>query len=127
MTEYDEWFAWVDFWTDPECVTDRIRIGAALTEFFALVRIEAARNEGHNHTYMFAMRVGGVDGDHHRAWVIDQMVRILCGVALGENGAPAYMGNREWAENAEYRAWVSERCDGEDGPETYSWYTGIAP
>jgi hypothetical protein len=26
-----------------------------------------------------ANRYGGIDGDHHRAWVIDQMVRALTG------------------------------------------------
>lgn len=26
-----------------------------------------------------AVRFGGVGGDHHKAWVIDQMVRALCG------------------------------------------------
>ena len=26
-----------------------------------------------------AVRYGGIDGDHHKAWVIDQMVRVLAG------------------------------------------------
>lgn len=47
------------------------------------------------------------DGSHHKAWVIDQMVRALTG--------PSY---DEWI--AAYRA-------GEDGPETYSWDEGIPP
>lgn len=50
---------------------------------------------------------GGIDGDHHKAWVIDQMVRVLVG--------------------DDYDAWVADACDGEDGPETYEWDTGIAP
>jgi hypothetical protein len=50
---------------------------------------------------------GANDGAHHKMWVIDQMVR-----ALTRDG---------------YEAWVKNFCDGEDGPETYSWDTGIAP
>jgi hypothetical protein len=54
-----------------------------------------------------ALRYGGIDGDNHKAWVIDQMVRALCGKA--------------------YKQWVKEACDGEDGPNTYTWDEGTAP
>jgi hypothetical protein len=54
-----------------------------------------------------AVRFGGIDGDHHKAWVIDQMIRILA---------------RE-----KYDDIVREARAGEDGPETYDWDTGIAP
>jgi len=50
---------------------------------------------------------GQVDGQHHLRWVIDQAVRILTGEGYG--------------------AWITEYCDGEDGPGTYSWDEGIAP
>lgn len=43
------------------------------------------------------------DGEHHKMWVIDQMVRILS----GEN----------------YDKWVKEFCDGEEG----EWDIGIPP
>jgi hypothetical protein len=52
-------------------------------------------------------RYGGIGGDHHKAWVLDQVVRILA-------------GNR-------YEQLVAHSKDGEDGPNTYSWDTGIAP
>lgn len=54
-----------------------------------------------------ALRFGGIEGDHHRAWVIDQMVRALL--------------------EDEYDEWVRVAKAGEDGPETYSWDEGIAP
>lgn len=54
-----------------------------------------------------ALRYGGVDGEHHKAWVIDQMVRKLTGV--------------------KYEGWVRAACNGEDGPDTYEWDVGIAP
>lgn len=54
-----------------------------------------------------ALQYGGIDGAHHKAWVIDQMVRALTGDG--------------------YENWVKFAKEGEDGPETYSWDTGIAP
>lgn len=50
---------------------------------------------------------GQVDGDHHKAWVIDQIVRTLTGDG--------------------YEQWIRQYCAGEDGPMTYSWDVGIAP
>jgi hypothetical protein len=52
-------------------------------------------------------RYGGIDGAHHKQWVLDQVVRILTG--------------------RKYKAWVKEMKAGDDGPETYSWDEGIAP
>ena len=54
-----------------------------------------------------ALDHGGVDGGHHKMWVIDQVVRIL----TGEN----------------YDEIIKESEAGEDGPNTYKWDTGIAP
>lgn len=62
-------------------------------------RIEAALE--------IANQYGGTDEAHHKAWVIDQMVRALA-----------------WAR---YEKWVRDHKDGEDGPETYGWDEGIAP
>ena len=56
-----------------------------------------------------AMRYGQIDGDHHKAWVIDQMVRELLGC------------------QEKYVIWVEEYERGEDGPQTYEWDSGIAP
>lgn len=54
-----------------------------------------------------AVQYGGIDGAHHKDWVIDQMVRVLAG--------------------DEYEQVVALACDGADGPDTYEWNTGIAP
>jgi hypothetical protein len=54
-----------------------------------------------------AVRYGWIDGGHHKAWVIDQVIRILA----GDN----------------YGTIVAESKAGEDGPDTYSWDVGIAP
>ncbi len=50
---------------------------------------------------------GGIDGAHHKTWVIDQMVRALCG--------------------PNYNAWVKHHKHGKDGPDTYEWDEGIPP
>lgn len=48
-----------------------------------------------------------VDGDHHKMWVIDQMIRALTG--------------------DDYDKFIAELNYGEDGPDTYTWDTGVAP
>ena len=50
---------------------------------------------------------GGIDGEHHKQWVIDQIAHILTG--------------------ERYAEWVADMKDGYDGPNTYKWYEGIAP
>ena len=65
----------------------------------AIQRRDAALNLAH--------RFGGFEKAHNKAWVIDQMVRILSG--------------------DEYEAWVTAQKAGEDGPDTYRWENGICP
>lgn len=49
---------------------------------------------------------GGIDGAHHKQWLLDQLVHVLAD---------------------DYEQWVAEYQKGEDGPETYLWDEGIAP
>lgn len=78
-----------------------------------------------------AMAYGQTDGGHHKAWVIDQMVRCLTacptvrGTAVDANG-------REYTydtlgESEQYREFIAEHNAGEDGPDTYTWDEGVAP
>ena len=46
-------------------------------------------------------------GEHHKMWVIDQIVRAI----MKDN----------------YDNFITAFCDGEEGANTYSWDTGIAP
>ena len=50
---------------------------------------------------------GQIDGDHHKAWVIDQIVKILT--------------------KDKYDEWVRNYVYDEETGDTYSWYKGIAP
>jgi hypothetical protein len=56
-----------------------------------------------------AEQYGGIEGEHHKTWVIDRMVRALLGTPEA------------------YAAWVVAMKAGADGPETYQWDEGIAP
>lgn len=77
------------------------------------------------------LEIGVPDGDHHKAWIIDQTVRILTGcptehrIANDVNGAE--YGYEALGESVEYRAFLDRHNEGEDGAETYSWDEGIAP
>lgn len=50
---------------------------------------------------------GGIDGEHHKQWVLDQVVRILTG--------------------KEYEQWVMRFEERDDALDTYEWDEGIAP
>jgi len=55
----------------------------------------------------FISQYGGIDGAHHKAWLIDQVVRTLtC---------------------EQYTKWIKEYCFGDDGDNTYEWDEGIPP
>jgi hypothetical protein len=62
---------------------------------------------GESAALMFLLHNGQINGAHHKAWVIDQAVRLL---AVDE-----------------YERVIAEACAGEDGPDTYSWDCGIIP
>lgn len=86
-------------------------------------RIEAA--------IALAVEYGGIDGSHHKAWVIDQMVRALCGCHAKTVGGKRTNGE-EWSftsylTNDQYEKLVAIAKHGEDGPDTYEWDEGIAP
>jgi len=55
------------------------------------------------------LQYGGIDGGHHKQWVLDQVVQQL-------------LGHKE-----AYKAWIKSYEGGEDGPKTYEWDKGIAP
>lgn len=78
---------------------------------------------------MYAVRYGGIEGDHHKAWVIDQMVRALTGCpmvveqATDANGKPYTYETQ--GKSDEYLKLVAYARG--DGPDPYDWDEGIAP
>lgn len=78
------------------------------------------------------VRDGISDGDHHKMWFIDQMVRALTGCPLVEKTGIGSVSGVSYTyevrgESPEYLAFVREYENGEDGPDTYTWEEGIAP
>jgi hypothetical protein len=78
-----------------------------------------------------AMRYGGIDGAHHKDWVIDQMVRALTGCARVEVRDKDINGKDylflKYNESETYLKFVAAAKQGVDNPETYEWNVGIAP
>lgn len=83
---------------EEESIENKDSLSEFLTEY---------TEEGADKALTMAFQYGGYDGGHHKMWVIDQMVRALTG--------------------EKYEEFVKHAMQGEDGPETYSWDTGIAP
>jgi hypothetical protein len=52
-------------------------------------------------------KYGQIEGDHHRAWVIDQVVRELTG--------------------NHYKDFIDVYCEHDGVPNAYEWNEGIAP
>jgi hypothetical protein len=74
---------------------------------------------------------GGIDGAHHKDWVLDQVTRILMNAPVTIEEARWENGETELRYSVgtsdEYEEWVRQLKDGEDGPDTYDYSTGIAP
>ena len=78
----------------------------------------------------YAVKYGGIDGAHHKDWVIDQMVRALtnCPV-LKETYKDATGKEYEYEvqeESEEYKQLIYDACY-EDGEQIYGWEEGIPP
>ena len=76
-------------------------------------------------------RCGQIDGEHHKAWVLDQVARVLL-------GAPVTVTEARWTDHAPeerftvgtceaYESWVCAMKAGKDGPDTYGYDDGGAP
>ncbi|MBA3050500.1 MAG: hypothetical protein KKE42_10950 [Alphaproteobacteria bacterium] len=76
-------------------------------------------------------RYGQTDGAHHKAWVLDQAVRLLLGCPVVRTTLTAHNGTEFDADVVDsspaYRDWVRDMQAGEDGPDTYDYDEGIAP
>ena len=83
----------------------------------------------------YIMSYGGIDGDHHKTWVLDQIARILKGtsvevtLAKWDNHEPEYRFTTG-KPSKEYLAWVKEvkgEYDKENDEYEYGYDEGIAP
>lgn len=80
---------------------------------------------------LFIEMYGGIDGDHHKDWVLDQVARIL-------NGAPIAVKQASWSNghtelrytvgtSDQYVNWTETVQLDNDGNRVYSYNEGIAP
>lgn len=74
---------------------------------------------------------GQVDGGHHKAWAIDQIVRALTGcpdvVRTSTDINDVVYTWTDQGESPEYVQFVADYCADEDGPDSYSWDEGCPP
>lgn len=80
----------------------------------------------------FIEQYGQIDGAHHKAWVLDQVARILKGTKVTVKKATWSNGGKEYRydvgyPSGDYLEWVVAMKAGEDGPDTYGYEEGIAP
>jgi hypothetical protein len=88
-----------------EAIANRPTIGM---EAYREMSEHARAMEGEiNAALLVARQYSQIDGAHHKAWVIDRMVRALTGDG--------------------YEAWVREHKAGVHGPDTFEWDEGIPP
>ncbi len=75
---------------------------------------------------------GGCESEEHLRWLLDYVARVLTGcpkemsvvqiVNAGKLCTPEQLG-----ESNAYKVFVARYNDGDEGPDTYEWDTGVAP
>jgi hypothetical protein len=78
-----------------------------------------------------AVQYGDIEGENRKTWVIDQMVRALTGCPVVKATAYDCWGKPytfdTQGESDEYKVFIREHNEGENGLDTYEWNTGTAP
>jgi hypothetical protein len=80
----------------------------------------------------FIDHFGQIDGENHKLWVLDQVVRIHKGVKPQVKLAKWGSGQEEYRvklgePTVEYLDWVEEMKIGKEGDDSYSYDCGMAP
>jgi hypothetical protein len=77
----------------------------------------------------FIEKYGQTDGDHHKAWLLDQISRIFHGTTINivkarwDNGYFEYRISTDDQTTKKYQEWVNKMTGGGD----YDYEIGIAP
>jgi hypothetical protein len=101
----------------------------------AVVEQQTTKFKGHSkgeRSMYFLESYGGIDGTHHKDWILDQIARVMKGTPIVIKLAKWSNGQQEFRistgdPSKEYLDWVTEMKSGEDGPDTYGYEEGIAP
>lgn len=93
-----------------------------------------AQYTGADWAMLFNSMYGGIDGAHHKTWVLDQIARVLKGTPMAVTLAKWSDGQEKYrfqtgAPSAAYLAWVQEQLGDTypDGEREYGYDEGIAP
>jgi hypothetical protein len=99
--------------------------------------VEQAQTKFKDHTpfdwaMYFVEKYGQIDGEEHKAWVLDVIAQIHKGASVIIKVAKWDNGHEEFrvslSEPTEkYNNWVIDMMSGEGGENTYSYDTGTAP
>lgn len=96
---------------------------------------EESQPDGHpmqvriSNAMMLADIYGGIDGEHHKEWLLDQMVRALTGCKFEIiNGRSVDIKEVDHDKpSEEYTAWITARIEDGDYEWGEGWHEGIAP
>lgn len=94
-----------------------------------LKRFLTTNPDGPEKALDLAFNYGQIDGDHHKLWTIDQMVRALTGEHYEKfiNFYRFAPDEGEEGDRLEADEYPETDSDGEEREELYSWEEGGAP
>jgi hypothetical protein len=71
------------------------------------------------------------EGENHKQYALDQVVRALTQCPIVVQESTDYIGGpfryRAQGESEAYKNWVTNQKNGDSGPDTYDWDTGVSP
>lgn len=103
----------------------QIQVGATVTGMVSEPAVDTLENRIAK-ALEFMVKYGGIDGEHHKSWVIDQAVRALTGCPMVKCKTKDGYEYEDQGMSDEYRKLIADACLGDD-EEVYGWDTGTAP
>jgi hypothetical protein len=99
------------------------RLRAVLQKIAAMDEVSVTDFDGVNDwALQYIQQYGGIDGNHHKAWVLDQVARILHGTPVIVTGARKETLFRTGDPSSSYLEWAEMMRSG-----GYNYDEGIAP
>ncbi len=93
-----------------------------LNEISGVSENQLCKNDRIAKALEIAFNYSQIDGDHHKAWAIDQMVRALCGCKQNEKESGDFLD-----ESDEYLQFVNKYEHDDNGEKQWTWDDGVNP